>query len=759
MPLIVEWAGGSLLLDDSQAAIIGRDLDVDISIDHPKVSRHHVVVQFENGLWRARDLGSSNGTLVDGKSVQSVEIASVNEPVVLQLGGSVGPRVTLTAMGGRQRPSTQSHGNTGRPPVLRSGSRIPLTTRFRIGRDVSNDLVVDELQVSRFHAEITSRDGSAFDLVDLGSSNGTFVNGQHVRRHRLAVGDVVTIGQGRFRYVPGALEGDDSEGGFRFSAADVSVVVGEKRLLSGVSVELKPRSLTAVVGPSGAGKSTLLDVLTGQRTPTKGTVTFAGRDLHANYEELRQRLGFVPQADLLHTNLTVRRALEFGADLRFSRDTTRSERRARVKEVIDDLGLTDRADLRIDKLSGGQRKRVSVALELLTEPALLFLDEPTSGLDPGLDRQVMNLLRRLADDGRTVIVVTHSTANLDVCDDVVVLAPGGHLAHFGSPHTLLRGLGASDWAEAFELLENRPASSWTTSSATNAHAEAGDDGSALAPKKLQSWWFQLGTLMRRYLAVIAADRAYLLFLALLPVLMAAVGYVVGSEFGVGPGDRDSSGLNIQARSLLLILILGTVFMGAATAVQELVKERAILQRERSTGLSSTAYFVSKIVVLGVISVAQAVLFTLLTLVGRPYPDEALVMASPILDLLIPLALLAFVSMVVGLFVSAIVSTSETAMPALVLITMVFIVLSGAVPLRFDDLLDWVGVWNPAYWTMNALAAATDLNVLLGLGDQAAVSTWVSNGTTWTNAVTVLGLIASAGGVLLATLGGISGRRR
>jgi ABC-type multidrug transport system ATPase subunit/pSer/pThr/pTyr-binding forkhead associated (FHA) protein len=757
MPLVIEWAGGSLLIDEDRSAVIGRDPDVDITIDHQKVSRHHIAVQFEAGVWGARDLGSSNGTLVDDQTVASVVVV---EPVVLQLGGKTGPRITLTALGTDRRQvravvAPEASGLEG----MRLGSRMSLSTRFRIGRDSSNDLVIDELLVSRFHAEITSRDGSSFDIVDLGSANGTFVNGQLVRRHKLAPEDLLTVGQSQFRYTSGALEPEGTSGGFRFSVDHVSVVVGGRRLLNEISFDLKPRSLTAVVGPSGAGKSTLLDVLTGQRTPTLGSVEFAGRDLHASYEELRQRLGFVPQADLLHTNLTTRRALDFGADLRFPRDTTRVERRQRVETVMNELGLTERADLRIDALSGGQRKRVSVALELLTEPVLLFLDEPTSGLDPGLDRQVMNLLRRLADDGRTVLVVTHSTANLDVCDDVVVLAPGGNLAHFGSPHTVLRALGANDWAEAFESLERRPASSWSGTGNSTRVRRAEDDRATLAPQKSQPWFNQLGTLMLRYVAVIRADRAYLLLLGLLPLLLAAVGYIVGSEHGIGPGASGSAGINIQARSLLLIVILGSVFMGAATAVQELVKERAIFHRERSTGLSSTAYLASKIAVLGCIAVLQSLVFVVLTLIGRDYPEDPLFSGLVVIDVLVPIALLTFVSMVVGLVISASIRTSEIAMPALVLVTMLFVVLSGAVPLRFDDVLSWLGVWNPAYWAMNSLAAVTDLNALLGSTADTSVIAWGHEPSSWITGVAILAAVGLIGSIMLTLLSAVRRERR
>lgn len=744
MPLVIEWAGGSLLLEEDRSAVVGRDVDVDVVIEHRQVSRHHLALQFESGVWRARDLGSSRGTYRGDKSVVSVELTEV---VVLHLGSEVGPTLTLTPVGeGRRKNSGGSLAVSRGKRAEAASSRIVLGTRLRIGRDESNDLVLDDHLISRFHAEITTRDGSAFDLVDLGGANGTFVNAHAVRRHRLMAGDLIAIGNIQYRYAPGALEPVEATGGFRYSVNHISVDIRGRRLLDEVSFELKPRSLTAVVGPSGAGKSTLLDVLTGRRIPSHGSVVFAGMDLHANYEGTRQRLGFVPQADLLHTSLTPRRALRYGADLRFSRDFNREQRHEAVERVMNDLGLAERAELRIDSLSGGQRKRVSVALELLTEPDLLFLDEPTSGLDPGLDRQVMNLLRRLADEGRTVLVVTHSTANLDVCDDVVVLAPGGRLAYFGSPHTVLRALDADDWSEAFDQIGRMPPPATTGATAATRAIETHES----KPTAVRSpgWLAQWATVVRRYLAVIGSDRPYLLLLSILPLLLAGVGYTVGSDDGLGPGGSEEGGLNIQARSLILILLLGTVFMGAAIAVQELVKERAIFQREKSTGLSASAYLASKLVVLGSIALVQAVIFVALSLIGRSYPEEALATAWVFADVVVPIAALAVISMIVGLIVSLIIRTTETAMPALVLVTMGFIVLSGAVPLRYDGILEWLGPLNPAYWAMNALASAVDLNTLLGLSGEAEVTEWVSDPSRWAISLALLGLV---GFLLLAIL--------
>ena len=400
----------------------------------------------------------------------------------------------------------------------------------------------------------------------------------------------------------------------------VRVDKGRKTLLDKVSFPVGEKSLLAVVGPSGAGKSTLLNALTGLRPADHGTVLYDGRDLYRDYAELRQRIGLVPQDDILHLQLTVRRALGYAAQLRFPEDTAKAERQARVDEVIHELGLEQRANQPIHSLSGGQRKRVSVALELLTKPSLLFLDEPTSGLDPGMDRSVMHMLRGLADDGRTVIVVTHSVLSLDVCDRLLVLAPGGTIAYYGPPDEALAYFGYEQWPEAFEAFENDKDRDWAgrfrASPAAPALCHRGLPSAPACPRgaaagpvaapKAQSWGKQLNTLVRRYAAALTADRTFLIIMVALPFVMGAMAHALaGSSLTQG-----SAAINA-----LLILCVGAVLTGAANAVRELVKERTIYQRERAVGLSRSAYLMSKVLVLGVITIVQAVVLTLVALFG------------------------------------------------------------------------------------------------------------------------------------------------
>ncbi|MER5964748.1 FHA domain-containing protein [Streptomyces sp. NPDC002057] len=599
----------------------------------------------------------------------------------------------------------------------------PLPTHsIRIGRAPDNDVVVSDLVVSRRHAELLAQPDGTYRIHDLGSHNGTFLNGSPVVDARVTPDDIIGIGHCAFCLIGGQLVEFTDTGEVSLDVQSLAVTVdhGRKTLLDEVSFPVGQKCLLGVVGPSGAGKSTLLGALTGQRPADRGTVLYDGRDLYRDYAELRQRIGLVPQDDILHLQLTVRRALGYAAELRFPEDTVPAERRARVDEVIRELGLVERAEQPIHSLSGGQRKRVSVALELLTKPSLLFLDEPTSGLDPGMDRSVMHMLRGLADDGRTVVVVTHSVLSLDVCDRLLVLAPGGRVAYYGPPGDSLGFFGYTQWPEAFEAFENDRDRDWAgqyrsstfqrryiTDASARPNVPVPVDGSAPAvaepapPPKAQSWGSQLRTLVRRYAAALSADRTFLAIMIALPFVMGAMARALSE----GSLNAESS-LNV-----LLILCVGGVLTGAANAVRELVKERTIYRRERAVGLSRSAYLASKVVVLGLITVVQAVVLTLVALIGVPLnvPGGKGVLMPPLVEITLAVALLSFTAMMLGLLVSALVRKEEVTMPLLVLLAIVQVVFCGALlTVRGTLVLEQLAWLVPSRWAFAAMGATIDI---------------------------------------------------
>ncbi|MFF0886509.1 FHA domain-containing protein [Streptomyces sp. NPDC001046] len=714
--LVLKTETGSTVMIPGRDYHVGRDPLSDIVIDDDRVSWHHAVLRPEDGHWTIEDENSTNGTWADGSRVHARDVGPGS---VIRFGNPAdGPQVVLTGRpaAAPERPSAVSM------PAMTGTYRAPTTVRplpsrtVRIGRAADNDLVIDDLVVSRRHAELRALPDGTYEITDLGSHNGTYLNGSPVTTAPVGQGDIVGIGHSAFCLVGDELQEYVDTGEVSLDVQDLAVTVdrGRRTLLDHVSFPVGEKCLLAVVGPSGAGKSTLLNALTGQRPAGHGTVLYDGRDLYRDYAELRQRIGLVPQDDILHAQLTVRKALSYAAELRFPQDTAKAERRARVDEVIRELGLEQRADQPVHSLSGGQRKRVSVALELLTKPSLLFLDEPTSGLDPGMDRSVMHMLRGLADDGRTVIVVTHSVLSLDVCDRLLVLAPGGRIAYYGPPEDALPFFGFEHWPEAFEHFERDRerdwageylASPWHGRYVRDASAQPRQDRSGpvviAPPPRPRSRAAQLGTLVRRYASALAADRTFLIIMIALPFVMGAMARALA-------GGR----LTVDtAMNALLILCVGAVLTGAANAVRELVKERVIYQRERAVGLSRSAYLMSKVVVLGVITVLQAVVLTLVALLGVDInaPGGEGVLMPPLVEITVAVALLAFTAMMLGLLVSALVRKEEVTMPLLVLIAIVQVVFCGALlQLAGTPGLEQLGWLVPARWALAAMAGTVGL---------------------------------------------------
>ncbi|MFD8724564.1 FHA domain-containing protein [Streptomyces sp. NPDC059629] len=756
--LVLETDTGSTVMSPGRDYHVGRDPYSDIVIDDARVSWHHAVLRPEDGHWTLADEDSTNGTYADGRRIREWE---VGPGTVIRFGSPAdGPSAVLVgrAPPAPDRPSAVSMpSRTGTFRQPSSVRRLQART-VRIGRAADNDVVVDDLVVSRHHAELRAHPDGSYEIVDLDSHNGTFLNGRTVTRAPVGPRDVVGIGHSAFCLVDGQLQEYVDTGEVSLDVQDLTVTAGRDRriLLDHVAFPVGEKCLLAVVGPSGAGKSTLLGALTGQRPAEHGTVLYDGRDLYRDYAELRQRIGLVPQDDILHVQLTVRSALTYAAELRFPEDTAKAERRERVEEVIRELGLEQRAEQRVHSLSGGQRKRVSVALELLTKPSLLFLDEPTSGLDPGMDRSVMNMLRGLADDGRTVIVVTHSVLSLDVCDRLLVLAPGGRTAYFGPPGEALAFFGFDEWPEAFEAFERDTdrdwageyrASSYHRKYIVNASAQpvlprSGPVAPAPPPRP-RSWGAQFSTLVRRYTAALAADRTFLAIMIALPFVMGAMARAVaGSRLTLD-----------TATNVLLILCVGGVLIGAANAVRELVKERTVYQRERAVGLPRSAYVMSKVVVLGTITVLQAVVLTQVGLAGVALdaPGGKGVLMPPLLEITVAVAVLSFTAMMLGLLISALVRKEEVTMPLLVLLTIVQVVFCGTV-LKVNGVpgIEQIAWLVPARWALAAMAGTVDLHRIVP-GTLTADPLFRHSASVWLRNMVMLVVLALVFGLVLSRL--------
>jgi len=594
----------------------------------------------------------------------------------------------------------------------------PGASLLTIGR-ADTDLVLAQPLVSRRHADLRWQDGKHV-LIDHGSANGTFVNGERIRApHPLAPGDVVQIGTFRLTYDGDSLDSFDQRGAIRIDAADVHRRVGDRVLLEPTTLSIEPCELVAIVGGSGAGKSTLLTALCGFSRATSGKITLNGDDLYAGYDAYRSIIGYVPQDDTLHRTLSVRRALHHAARLRLPSDTTDDEIATRIASVLETVEMTDHADKRIDQLSGGQRKRVSIACELLADPVVLFLDEPTSGLDPGLERKLMHTLRALADGGRTVVVITHATTNIQICDHLAFLA-GGRLTYFGPPSQALEYFGAADFAGIYTATESegaaatwaerykgtlqhqkyaveRPARAPATPSIEQ-RAEAARRARTSAHSRLR----ELAILSRRYVELILADRKNLALLLLQAPVIGVLVMLVSR-----PDSLVAS--RIEAKKLVFMLATTGVWFGVINAAREICKESAVLRRERLAGLRAGPYLASKLGVLfGLVVVQSALLLGVIALRVK-LPHDGILVPAP-LEIFATIALSGLAGIALGLCVSSIASTPDKA-TSLIPIVLVPQVLFSGIMFGLHGIPKLASYAVSARAAVDAMSATIDTNQL------------------------------------------------
>ncbi|MDP9232120.1 MAG: ATP-binding cassette domain-containing protein, partial [Actinomycetota bacterium] len=593
--------------------------------------------------------------------------------------------------------------------------------KIGIGRSPDNEMVLTSPLVSGHHA-VVEQDGNGFRIRDLDSTNGTYVNGVLVRSAELQDGDEVWVGDERFIFDSHAIRRSVQPQGIRLDATGLSKEVsGGKKLLHDVTVSILPGEFVAIVGGSGAGKTTLMDALSGVRPPTSGRVLYNGRDYYRDLAFFRNVLGYVPQDDIIHTGLPLRLTLQYAARLRLPTDTSREDIGGAVTTAMTQLELTQQADVKVAQLSGGQRKRASIGVELLTQPKIFFLDEPTSGLDPFTDSQMMSLLRRLADSGSTVVLTTHATANVMQCDKVVFLARGGHLAFVGTPQGALRYFGVNsfdgiyhqlaeegsseDWSNRFRSSEEHrrvQVDQLQADGSVDAEAQRQSLGESGGPGGFSRGVHQLTVLSLRAIDLIRHNPKTLPSLVMPPILFTFLAIAL-FQSGVFDARESSSGpLQIDFLLAFSAFIFGLLF-----GIQEIVKEYAVFRRERLVNLGILPYVLSKLTFL---TPLLAVL--LLVMVGILRVTERLPHGSLGLygKLLLTLVLIGFIGLGLALLTSALVSTPQQATDMLSVWIMPQVLFGGAllaVP-QMNVIGRVISALAPVRWAFEALGHITDL---------------------------------------------------
>ncbi len=697
--LIVTIAGQELKTYDlsKTRVTIGRAEDNEIVVDSRIVSRHHAYLErVLDGYLLTVITEAGNPVLFNGRPLTTSH--KLQHGDILRIGSlDPGMMVTMTYVDPSQAVETQA------TPIRFSEKNI-----IQIGRDASNDVVLNSPAVSRYHAQI-ERVGQRHRLTDLRSTNGSFVNDKRIEGDVwLQPSDVIQIGSFRFVMGEDELGQYDESRGLRVDALDLNKWVRKDlNILKDISLAFKPREFVVVVGQSGGGKSTLVDAIAGYRPATHGVVLVNGTNIYSNFDVIQNEIGYVPQRDIIHYELTVYQALNYAARLRMPSDTGKEERHQRIMQVLEDLDLVERKDTPISRLSGGQIKRVSIGVELLTKPGLFFLDEPTSGLDPGTETAFMHLMRRLADQGRTIVMITHATKNVMLADKVVFLARGGYVAWFGPPEEALSyfnqfrsereqrahemefdqiyailddpGKGkAQEWAErymqlpAYQKYIIEPLQSARTFISKGPKEKQEGKVARLKGRPRVSGFRQFMILSARNIKILSRDRTSLILMLLVPILVASLDFFLAPAMGKHLYDF-KIGNAANASVTIFLLAIDCLLVGGFSQMREFVKEADVYKRERLVNLKIFPYVASKAWVALMLSVYGAAVFVTIHFLAFDIPSTPLIIGFYYISMV--LAVLA--GSMTGLLASAISKSPSVAPLLMILLIIPQIVLSGS----------------------------------------------------------------------------------
>jgi len=733
---------------DRPVFTIGRRPDNDIILSLPYVSGHHGRLERVGETWHYTDLGSTNGTYINGRRMQRV---SLGDGDVLRIGDPTGNSVGITF---RAALTAEEDALSSTMGIMRIGA-LPLETRpsLIVGRDPQADVPLQAPIVSWHHARL-ERVGQRHVLTDLNSTNGTFVNGQRVTHpHTLQEGDVVQIGPFKLVYDVAGFQQYAASGGMRLDGVGlIREVGGGRRILNDISISVFPREFISLVGTSGAGKSTLMMALNGFVRAQQGQVLVNGDNLYQHFDLYRTTIGYVPQDDIIHKGLTVVNALRYAARLRLPPDTSDAEIEQRIDQVLRDVEMLGQKGQVVSSLSGGQRKRVSIAVELLAEPNLFFLDEPTSGLDPGLEKKMMYTLRRLADGGRTIVLVTHATANIVQCDHVCFLSQG-RMVYFGPPTEALNffGVTSGDFADIYAQLddpdpqvarqkaaasENRFKSSpyyqqyvaHRQQTLPQVQQQTTTEAATLKGPKVSSVQ-QFFVLTRRYLDLVLRDKLLLtVLMVVMPIIGVLVLLVSDSNWLVGntiaeierqlvadlaAGNNNATYTVIgDSQTLLFIMALAAVLLGLFASAYEIVKERSVYQRERMVTLRIFPYIASKVIVLGIFALIQCLLLMIVIRFKVDYPGEGVFLPAP-LEMYITLVLGTMAAITMGLLISALAPNANTVI-YLVLLVLFFQMIFAGVLFDLPGITDHFSALTLTRWSMEGLGSSANMEHLNSL---------------------------------------------
>lgn len=692
----------------------GRENMNDISIDSPVISKVHGYMENIEGNIYVYDNNSTNGIFINdifyGADARGdVRLHSLSEGDIIRIDAADGSRdankgIIILYTKQRSSGSWREYSLAG-------------TDNITIGRSKDNDIQLPSVQISRKHAVIKRKGFSVF-VADNKSSNGTFVNGERIlSEQELHDRDVIYLANTAILFAGNTLFYKTIVSGTRVLMQGINRTVkdkknktGVKRILTNVNIQIEPNDFVAIIGGSGSGKTTIMNAMSGFEKATGGKVYINSVDLYKHYKVLKNIIGYVPQQDIIYENLTLVKMLEYSAKLRMPDDVSHDEIRKRIDEVLEMVELTPHKDKMIRSLSGGQKKRASIAVELLGDPGLFFLDEPTSGLDPGTEENLMKSLRNLSKrNNKTVIMVTHTTQNLHLCDKIILMGTNGKICFYGTVPDCLDTFGVKNLTEVYNMVSKpEDVEKWSNEYFRKEGIKTGfkktTEGEAPKPKN-EKFRKQASILTARYMNLIKNDRQRLIMILAQPILIGILLAFVASDsaFEIYNGTK----------SILFALSCAGIWVGLFNSIQEICKERIILKREYMANLRLDAYIMSKFFVQMMISVTQAILIVLVFIVtvGKP---EGILFDNPFFEIFVTMTLTIFSSSGIGLVVSAISKNSDKAMTVAPFLLIIQLLFSGIL-FELSSFTEKISYLTVSKWSVAALGISSNLNSLPSAG--------------------------------------------
>jgi ABC-type multidrug transport system ATPase subunit len=663
--------------------IVGRSSNAQICINHNVISSQHAQLIYDaNGNLYVIDMNSSNGTFLNDQKLEPGVPYQIRTTDRLLFSGATGVELVFNPddyeMLKVQRSSSAKNTGDNNFSTTNILEKFESKSHLTVGRNLDCDVILGHNSISRNHATIEKKGPNSFVLTDLGSLNGTFVNGRRVNGSiKVDQNDSIIIG--RFQLsLSGKVKDLTQEVAIRTERI-IKQFENGKIGLHECSFEIPSKTLLAVMGPSGCGKSTLLKALNGDSPPTSGSVYISGLELNANYDYLKTQIGYVPQDDIVHRELTVEQSLYYAAKLRLGHsDVTFIQQK--IEQVLKDLNIEHIRNNLVGKISGGQRKRVSIAVEILTDPLILFLDEPTSPLDPQTIEEFLEILRNLSNKGTTVIMVTHKPEDLNYMDTVIFMAEGGHKVFQGDTSNYLSHFKVEDTIKVYAQLAMPHAAKWINSHAQSHATQAAKQ----APKEIkksrqENFFHQLWWLSIRYFNIKLNDRVNTL------VMIGQAPIIAGLICLIFP----SVSLPVP-----FLLAISAAWFGTNNAAREIVSEAPIYKRERMFNQGILAYMLSKIVVLGTFAAIQSLLFTTIVSINFAQTDPS--WEAPI-QTFFWMLFVSLVASMMGLLLSAIVATTEKVMTLVPIALIPQIMLAGVVAKISSPIVELLSYLTISRW--------------------------------------------------------------